>query len=778
MERTRRIVCQAQRRLTAGALLDASGRSLTIGALAALLAVGVSKLIPLPIAWPWLLGGSLAIAGVLGLVSGLTRRASSLVAAARVDWALQLHDRLGSATAFEGASTGPFVQLALDEAESASATADVRSAVPIAIPRTWYAWPTLALGALALALFAPSTDLFARRTQPVEANREQVQRSIDVAAKSIDQPTPPAPDAPTPPPSSDAAKVLDEIKRELAAGKSDPQAAAQRAVRELDRIATERDKLAERTQQQHNEVTDALRTAGASDPSQPDSDLAKALKSGDLAAASQAAQELLNTPKSADTPESRAKTAEELDQIASDLRAAAQAKRDAESASHTEPTPPPEKPAPTEAAPSSDKQRESPTPPTATDDLAKTIERAADALRKREPNPPPDKQSPAQKQAPSGQDTKPSKEQESKPAQPPQEQPRSDRPEQPKQDPKPQPGAAPPQPQAQPETPKQAKTESERRQPSPSNEPKQPSPEQQPKPDDSAKPSECKNGDKPGDGQKPSPDGTTARDSSGQGEREQAHSTQTAPSSTPKPASETGTTPSEQQPSQGAEHPSDSKPGTLPSKIPEPTPDGVRALANHIRKYASAPQDAANHRRQAEQMRKQAEEILKSASPEQRQQLERWHQQLARELSKDAPTDRPLGAGMQRQDHTPQSGNNPEGAAGANPSRPDAPTTSRTDTVDARRPTPRPTQPERTIAEWYTDRPIDPAATGAPALPPAAESAVHQAARAGERAVESQQVPARFDKLLLRYFQRLPDRAKGAPEPASTPSSQPAQDAR
>ena len=63
-----------------------------------------------------------------------------------------------------------------------------------------------------------------------------------------------------------------------------------------------------------------------------------------------------------------------------------------------------------------------------------------------------------------------------------------------------------------------------------------------------------------------------------------------------------------------------------------------------------------------------------------------------------------------------------------------------------------------------------------------ADESIREAARGGERAVEEQSIPARFDKLLLKYFQRLPDRAKsgapaaGAAAPAAKPI-QPAQDA-
>jgi hypothetical protein len=65
--------------------------------------------------------------------------------------------------------------------------------------------------------------------------------------------------------------------------------------------------------------------------------------------------------------------------------------------------------------------------------------------------------------------------------------------------------------------------------------------------------------------------------------------------------------------------------------------------------------------------------------------------------------------------------------------------------------------PERTIAEWYSDKPNEHEGTaGAPA------EAIRQAAQGAERAIEQQQVPARYQDLVRRRLQAL----RGAGSPA------------
>jgi hypothetical protein len=211
----------------------------------------------------------------------------------------------------------------------------------------------------------------------------------------------------------------------------------------------------------------------------------------------------------------------------------------------------------------------------------------------------------------------------------------------------------------------------------------------------------------------------------------------------------------------------------LPTSMP--SKEAIRRMAEQFRKLADAPKDAAAQRRQAREMRKQAEELLKSATPEQREQINRWAQEMAKEMGKDGrmPTGRPptgddfgnsAGPGRRSSDRGSPDSN---GAHSDNDHArsPEDQSPARTDTVDARPPTPAERAErsrERVIAEWYADRKAEEPGTGVVRGSGAvdAESAAQAAAREGERAVESQAVPSRFDKLLLKYFQRLPERAK------------------
>ncbi len=68
------------------------------------------------------------------------------------------------------------------------------------------------------------------------------------------------------------------------------------------------------------------------------------------------------------------------------------------------------------------------------------------------------------------------------------------------------------------------------------------------------------------------------------------------------------------------------------------------------------------------------------------------------------------------------------------------------------------------MAEWFGE-----GQRGAPSTPDMT-AAVQTAVKSGERAIDEQVVPSRFDPLLRRYFSRLQERVKSGSSGAQSPT--------
>jgi hypothetical protein len=160
----------------------------------------------------------------------------------------------------------------------------------------------------------------------------------------------------------------------------------------------------------------------------------------------------------------------------------------------------------------------------------------------------------------------------------------------------------------------------------------------------------------------------------------------------------------------------------------------MERVARALKRAAQRGRQPEQIRGQAERARRMAEKLSEKMTPEQREELRR----LAGEM----------GA---------VDGDDP-GSELARPrmvSRRDALASPSTEPVDVRRSAPdRPA--ERVIAEWYSDRPIERAGSGAA---PAPAVALREAAASAERAVEKQEVPARYSDMVRRVFKRYSDQA-------------------
>lgn len=178
---------------------------------------------------------------------------------------------------------------------------------------------------------------------------------------------------------------------------------------------------------------------------------------------------------------------------------------------------------------------------------------------------------------------------------------------------------------------------------------------------------------------------------------------------------------------------------------------GFGKLQEQLDQLAERQQNAKRAGRLSQDLRERAKQLLENASPEDRQAIERWARDQAKE----------------------------------NPARPDAgavaprPWDGQTELVDARErpghaPGERAPDPsEKVIAEWFSNQGVD--RTGAAASPAMAEQ-FQQASEGAEKAIEQQSVPRRHSELIRRIFRRYTDRAEGKPPaPAvDAPDAEPA----
>ncbi len=866
---TQRLVRTARRRLLIAAIVDASGRGLGWCSAVAVVGAVASRLIVVPVSMWVVIGVPLVTGAAVGLGLGLSRRMSVLGAATVVDQRLGLKDRIATATSLGSREGGDraFAELALAEAEQASAAADVRRATPVRFGNSWVVWPVASVMAVCAGLFIPRMDLLGRSRDEqtaVESARQRVQAQLADAGKSA------APRAEAELQRVDAKgqaeseRVLDEVRRELAAGTTTPQAAAERAVKELDSLARDREQVAAASEQQREAIDQAmgdLRKSGPDGGPQDQSELARTLRSGDFAQASRATQDLLNSDRGSGRQD-RAMAAEEMARLAEQLRAAARAAEDArkitERANRDAPQAEPDRNrADAGEQRGEDQPKAVPPPDHSAEELARSLERAAEALRHEPPSPSaPKPETP--RQGPKSEPSKPEPSSEKPSASQPKD--KQSQPEsgprmgeqgdtQPKQTSKPNQGSsgseehATPTPRDQAMKPKDASTSGRPESANPSetkpdstadaakapankgDQKEEQAPDQQAHAEDSSrkpsessssssekkseksesahngesdnvgpsgtprtqgtsstphaggangapKPSDRSGSKAPGEGPVP-PAGTDAKGEASESKSGESKPEGASPDSGSKPgAPETDQTQSPQ-PMDGSSKSDQATPQSTPGSLPEPGREDIKRLADELQRLADAPKEAAARRQEAQRYRQQAEEVLKSASPEQREQLNRWGRDLADEMKK---------RGRRSGDHLETPGHGP----GDRPAEPfartaDQPAASRTDTVDART---RPSSDtgkhrERVIAEWYSDRPVDRSSTdGQPALSSEGQSLAREAAREGERALEAEIVPSRFDRLLQRYFQRLPQRAAAKPERTSDAKPvEPAKDA-
>ena len=310
------------------------GSAMVWGAAIGAALVLIDRLIGLHAHWAILLGVPTAI-GRRYAARAWARRASPLVAAGMIDDALTLRDRLtnGLTLADARGQDAAFVALALLESEKAAAAARPEHAIAVRFGRAWRAWPVLLALGVTLALLLPPMDLLGRaaareRSALEQARRERVSGQLAAAAEAV---------RPAATSSADSALLqadprsaeLDRIREELEQGRISPQDAAARAVQELQAIAEREEREADAAANSQRATANALEGlprsarpeaapgAGGIDDVR-ESALTRAVREGDLAAARDAANQLLRPSQTID-PQAREQLAEDLRRLAEDL---------------------------------------------------------------------------------------------------------------------------------------------------------------------------------------------------------------------------------------------------------------------------------------------------------------------------------------------------------------------------------------------------------------------------------------------------------------------------
>ncbi|MGE3108048.1 MAG: hypothetical protein AB7G11_00225 [Phycisphaerales bacterium] len=331
----RTLTDRARRRLFAGALLHRAGQTFSVGAVTACALILADRIIGLGVDWPLLAAGPVALSAAAAILLATRDRRSPLSAAARIDLALQLKDRLGSGVwlATAPAADDPFAALALAEADAAASSVDLRRAIPIRPGRAcWLAAALLPL-AVAAGVWMPRlawARLSGERVAAAKADEsrrilaaQEIARAAAEVLPPVEPPAGESADAATADASSTEQRArLNEIEQALRAGSITPDEARARSsdaleqsAADLDARAKAQERLAAATQDHLARLAQRPESADSSPAQTP---LARSLRQGDLKSARDAVRELARQAPRL-SPEERARYADELERLAQDI---------------------------------------------------------------------------------------------------------------------------------------------------------------------------------------------------------------------------------------------------------------------------------------------------------------------------------------------------------------------------------------------------------------------------------------------------------------------------
>jgi hypothetical protein len=787
MTRARAITNAADRRLWLAAVVRAAGRCATVAAIGGLALVGADRVFALAVPVWALIASPLALgaAAAFFLAARARRRAGD--ASIVLDHALGLRDRVSSALALEqialnGEANDPFLTLAQRDADRVATDAKVRSAIPVRFDNWWVAAPFAAAALVTAAVLMPDLDVLGRAERRItevalEEQRDEAAVALEQIKEELRQATAnESAEGATP----DQLRALEELERELAEGAIDADDARSEAASRLEDLAQSFEDRAEREDRSLDALAERLGARDEGSASSSTSALEDALRRNDFDSAAQALEDLRR-----DIARDASSTAAEREQLARDLDSLARSLEEASGPRDSqEQTGESASPSGDDTAPknreAADSLREHGVPSDAANELADAqdadeIRQAlqdrglapeqADRLAERiaEEN----RDAAAQEQAQRDlRDLSEAIEKAAENARDPETIP-------------PTPPPAPSPTQTPPDAPTRPDTGAERPQPGTPNEEQRTPAAGEERPQNPAEPSTRESEKDPGAPQRNPQQGPAQDVGSDQGddntaEKDKGRQVDDAqrPDGKPQPGSEDApgsnaddaASPSNQKspdgaqptqrdaPGQGAEQEAqERRPGGSADQQSESdapgsstngtessggqsgqgeSNDGVGRAMDKVRELAKRQRTAQQSREEAERLREQAERVMEDLSPQEREELRRLAEQIARER----------GPGV-------------EDFSGA-----------RTSDMDARRPSDPENDAGRVIAEWLSEgKPDADASRGAVDT----KRRLTEAAQGAQRAIEEQQAPSRYSDIIRRYFQRLPtavERAAPAPD--------------
>lgn len=322
MSKVRKQVARTRARLAASLFFDRMARALLLAAGAWALATLAERLtaLELPI---WVVGGTAAGVALLGaIVATLVTRPTTMSAAVALDQAAGLKERISTAIAVERLDD-PFARAAVSDAERVAGGLHVPAHIRVQAPALWPWSAASIIGAICIAAFTPSVDLFAKegkdpapelRSMAVQEH-QAIKTELEKEARKIAELQEGNPDL------KDVADKLEKLELPEAANLS-PDDVRREAVRRIDDVQdTLRSQLesdaATRLEQVKKLLNELDKPGG---PSRPSSPIEDSLAKGDFDSAQKQMQKLADeireAAKNAGDPDAQKK----LDELQKQLK--------------------------------------------------------------------------------------------------------------------------------------------------------------------------------------------------------------------------------------------------------------------------------------------------------------------------------------------------------------------------------------------------------------------------------------------------------------------------
>lgn len=314
---TIRVVRRAQRRAFAADFVRYAGRALVAAAGVAAPLTVAGRLFGWPVSWEILLGVPAGLAVASAGVLAWLKRPSALVAAARLDRANNLHDRVGTSLALrEHAGEDPFHAWAVQEGERAVAQAKAKKAAPIRFDRAWLVWPAAGTAAVLAFMLVPTLSFDTTDPEAVKVAEVRQDASDEIAAirERLERR---AAEDPASFIDTRAEETLARLEDQLRAGEIDADEARRRAAEALQRAADRARRDAEKRDAARDRLAEKMQRAASGEGEEEGrSEFAERLSQGDFQGAQQALQRALGGDVS---DEERQQMARELSELAERL---------------------------------------------------------------------------------------------------------------------------------------------------------------------------------------------------------------------------------------------------------------------------------------------------------------------------------------------------------------------------------------------------------------------------------------------------------------------------